>query len=326
MEVRIATFNIFWFPSSSFIGNRRSEEDREKIREVIKRLDADILVFQEILDLEALEGLLSGLIPGRSYCLRDQAGHWAASTIGQKQGMKVPLAFDSNKLELLEVGSALTAAQPPAPKGRRDPVAARLRPLGGGPPLTVIGVHLKSGVLTASSTPSTPDDVIRVEEMARLTEWIKTSAPITPGGQARPIDEPTVLIGDFNAVRGNAALNPLSPAGALASYSWPEPRFASTMLPSPVEVNLPLLERWTTHLDRKVIDHVILSPEVKLIETPWVYAFDRDDSWLQAAGVSQDWLEEMDYTLKPKHGSPGDVENLHRVSDHRPVRVSVELT
>jgi len=97
-------------------------------------------------------------------------------------------------------------------------------------------------------------------------------------------------------------------------------------LPSPVEVNLPLLERWTTHLDRKVIDHVILSPGVKLIETPWVYAFDRDDSWLQAAGVSQDWLEEMDYTLKPKHGSPGDVENLHRVSDHRPVRVSVELT
>jgi hypothetical protein len=103
MEVRIATFNIFWFASSTFIGNRRSGEDLEKLQEVIKRLDADILVFQEIVELEKLEDLLSDLIPGRSYSLRDQAGHWATSGTGD--GLKVVLAFDSTKLELLEVGS-----------------------------------------------------------------------------------------------------------------------------------------------------------------------------------------------------------------------------
>ena len=325
MEVRIATFNIFWFPSSPFIGNSRSVEDLEKLREVIKRLDADILVFQEILDIVSLENLLSGLIPARSYRLRDQAGQWAASGLEQTQGMKVPLAFDSNKLELLEVGSARLAGQPPAPMGRRDPVAARLRPLGGGPPLTVIGVHLKSGWLT-EGPPSTPDDQIRVEEMAQLTEWITTSAPITAGGPARPAGEPTVLIGDFNAVRGNAALTPLSPGGDLSSWSWPKPRFAAPMLPSPVEVNLPPDERWTTHLDKKTIDHVIASPEVELIGKPWVYAFDRDNTWLQAAGVPQDWLEEMNYTFTPGHGPSKEVENLHRISDHRPVRVSVKLT
>jgi endonuclease/exonuclease/phosphatase family metal-dependent hydrolase len=325
MEVRIATFNIFWFPSSSFIGNSRSVQDREKLREVIKRLDADILVFQEILELADLEALLSNLIPARSYSLRDQAGHWAASGLGQAHGMKVPLAFDSNKLELLEVGSALLAGQAPAPMGRRDPVAARLRPLGGGPPLTVIGVHLKSGILTVGA-PSTLDDEIRVEEMAKLTEWITTSAPITAGGPARPEGEPTVLIGDFNAVRRNAALRPFAQGGDLSSWSWPTPRFASAMSPAPVEVDLPQDERWTTHLDLKIIDHVIASPEVELIGEPWVYAFDKDDSWLQAAGVSQDWLEEMGCTFTPANAPSKQVENLHRISDHRPVRVSVELT
>ncbi|HEY0380277.1 MAG TPA: hypothetical protein VGC87_25410 [Pyrinomonadaceae bacterium] len=325
MEVRIATFNIFWFPSSSFIGNSRSAEDLEMLREVIKRLDADVLVFEEILDLEKLEGLLSDLIPGRSYSLRDKDEQWSASTLEQQHGMKVPLAFDSNKLELLEVGSARLAGQAPTPTGRRDPVAARLRPLGGGPPLTVIGVHLKSGMLTQGA-PSTHDDEVRVEEMANLTKWITTSAPIKPGGPARPGGEPTVLIGDFNAVDGNAALTALLPGGKLSSWSRPKPRFTSAMSPSPVEVHLPPEERWTTHLDREIIDHVILSPEVQLFDGPWVYAFDRDDSWLQAAGVTRDWLEEKGFTFTPKNEEPKPMENLHHISDHRPVRVSVNLT
>nr|AIB07915.1 EXOMEG1 [uncultured organism] len=324
MEVRIATFNIFWFPSSTFIGNSRSVEDLDKLREVIKRLDADILVFQEILDLQALENLLS-LIPDRSYSLRDQDGNWAASGAEKPNDLKVPIAFDSNKLELLEAGRALLAGQSPASWGRRDPVAARFRPIGGGTPLTVIGVHLKSGILTEGAEAETPDDEIRIEEMENLTNWIKTLAPITPSGQPRPANESTVLIGDFNAIRGNVALKPLLSDAELSKWSWPQPRFASAMSPSTVEVNLPLKERWTTHLDREVIDHVIVSPEVKLVEGPWVYAFDYDDSWLQAANVTKDWLEQSGYTFK-KGNNLKAVENLHRISDHRPVRVIVELT
>ena len=323
MEVRIATFNIYWFPSSTFIGNQRSAQDREKIREVIRRLDADIIVFQEILDLEVLEEMLSNVMPGRSYSLRDQDGQWTSSSIGN--GLKVPLAFDSLKLELLEVGSARNPGEPPANMGRRDAVAARLRLRGGEQTFTVIGVHLKSGILTVGPEPITADDFIRQDEMAKLTHWITTSAPIVPGGQERPAGEPTVLIGDFNAVRGNASLQPLTQDGDLSNWNWPNPRFASTMLPAPEEVPLPPSEQWTTHLDKKIIDHIILSPDVRLIDGPWAYAFDLDQSWLQAAGVSQAWLEQRDYTLTPGHGTPSRVENLHRITDHRPVRVSVEI-
>lgn len=325
MEVRIATFNIFWFPSSLFIGNRRSSDDREKIREVIRRLDADVLIFQEILALEALEELLSDVVPSRSYRMRDDAGKWAASGI-EKDDMKVPLAFDSSKLELLEAGSVRRPGDPAAAWGRREPVAARLQPVGGGPIFTVIGVHLKSGYLTEGPDPVTQDDHIRVEEMTELSEWIATLAPIAPGAAARPAGEPTVLVGDFNAVRRNAAMKPFLPGGALSSWSWPEPRFASAMSPSPVEMNFQDHERWTTHLDKKVIDHVMVSPELTLAEAPWVYAFDQDESWLQTVGVSRDWLEQGNYMLTPSQEPPREVENLHRISDHRPVRATLVLT
>ena len=324
MEVRIATFNIYWFPSSTYIGNRRSGEDLKKIREVIRRLDSDVLVFEEILDLEALDQLLDGVIQGRSYSLKNQAGQWAASAV-TGDDLKVALAFDSNKLELLDVGNARLAGEPPATQGRRDPVAARLKPRDDGPSFMVIGVHFKSGALTVGPDPVTQDDFKRVKEVTKLSEWINTSAAIMPDGHARPMGEPTVLIGDFNAVRGNAALKPFTPGGDLSTWSWPQPRFAAAMLPEIVEFNPPLWDRWTTHLDRKIIDHVIVSPEVTLIDGPWAYAFDRDDDWLQAAGVTQEWLEERDYIFTPAHGDPSAMENLHHITDHRPVRVTLKL-
>lgn len=321
MEVRIATLNIYFFPEG-FVGNKRSSADMEMIRGVIRRLDSDIIVFQEINDLESLEQLMVNVIPGRTYSMRDQAGHWAASNIGPD--MKVPLAFDTNKLELLDVGSARNADDPPANRARRDAVAGRFRPREGGPSFTVVGVHLKSGILTVGPT-TDPDDEMRTEQMANLTRWITTLAPMLPGGQQRPAGEPTVLIGDFNAVRGNMALTPLSQGGNLSAWHWPEPRFASAMAPAPVEINLPQGERWTTHLDKEIIDHVIVSPEVKMIGDPWAYAFDYDGSWLQAAGVTKQWLENFGYTLHPVN-KPSEVkENLHHITDHRPVRVSIEL-
>ena len=322
MEVRLATFNIYWFPSSTFAGNQRSAQDFEKIREVIKRLDSDILVFEEILDLETLEGLMANVIPSRTYSLRNQAGQWAASGTGP--GMKVPLAFDSEKLELIEVGSARNPGDPHPTQSKRDPVAARFRPRGGGPTFTVIGVHLKSGYLTVGPSED-PDDATRVKQMARLTQWINSLAPITPGGPARPAHEPTVLLGDFNAVRGNIALTPLSPGGGLSTWSWPAPRFASALLPAPVVINLPPHEQWTTHLDGEIIDHVIVSPEVNVIDGPWAYAFDYDNSWLQATGVSKAWLEKRDYLFTPQNEDPKMTENLHHITDHRPVRVSIRL-
>ena len=325
MKVRIASFNIYWFPSSPFIGNRRSKADLAKLREVIRRLDADVLVFQEILDLAALEKLLSGLTPNRAYQLRDAAGSWIASGAAKKADMKVPLAFDSRTLEVLESGTARRAGDPPAAKGRRDPVAARLQPRGGGPAFTVIGVHLKSGILTEGPTPSTPDDEIRLEETARLAAWITQLSPLTPGGPQRPAGEPTVVIGDFNAVHGNVALKPFSAAGPLASWSWLAPRFTTKMIPSPAEAKLGPNDRWTTHLDRKVIDHIIVAPGTKVVDGPWVYAFDRDASWLKAVSVAGEWLEAQGCLLSPNNGAATKVENLHRISDHRPVWANVAL-
>lgn len=322
MEVRIATFNIFWFASSTFIGNQRSPADLSKLQEVIKRLDADIIVFEEILDLPILEDLVTG-VPDRSYSLRDQGDRWISSSTGS--GLKVALAFDSDKLQLIEAGTARNPGEAPASHGKRDAIAVRVRPRDGGSPLTVIGVHLKSGTLTVGE-PVTADDFTRVAEMEKLTRWILNLAPIAPNGQARQAGEPTVLIGDFNAVRGNAALTSLSPGGALAQWSWPDPGFATAVSPDVVPVNLPPAERWTTHVDMKIIDHIIMSPQVRVIDGPWAYAFDRDNSWLQAAGVTQAWFEQLGCTFNPAVGHPSQVANLHRVSDHRPVLVSVDLT
>ena len=321
MEVRIATLNIFFFPEG-FVGNKRSNADMEMIRDVIRRLDSDIIVFQEIYDLGKLEQLMANVIPGRTYSMRDQAGHWAASNIGPD--MKVPLAFDTNKLELLEVGSARNADDPPADMSRRDAVAGRFKRRDGQSSFTVVGVHLKSGYLNVGPT-NDPDDIMRTGQMANLTRWITTLAPILPGGNQRPASEPTVLIGDFNAVRGNMALTPLSQGGNLSTWHWPEPRFASALSPAPVEVNLSQDERWTTHLDKKIIDHVIVSPETKMIGDPWAYAFDYDGAWLHAAGVTKQWLEHFGYTFHPVNKPPRVKENLHHITDHRPVRVSIDL-
>ena len=134
-----------------------------------------------------------------------------------------------------------------------------------------------------------------------------------------------MLIGDFNAIRGNVALTPLAEGGDLSTWSWSAPRFASTMSPAPVEVNLPEWERWTTHLDREIIDHVIVSPEVKVIDGPWVYAFDHDASWLQATEVTKEWLETRNFIFHPDNDPPKAMENLHHITDHRPVRVTIEI-
>jgi hypothetical protein len=315
MDVRIATLNIFGYPAS-FLGNTRDAGDRAKVGELIKRLDSDIIVFQEIVDLDDLERLLSGLVHAREYRLKDAAGRWIASG-GGGTGMKVVLAFDRKRLELLEAGKAMKAGQPTATGGMRDPVAARLRPVGGVESLTVVGVHLKSGYLNVGPAQD-PDDDVRVQEVNNLIDWIESLWPILPDGQPRP---------DFNAVRGNISVAPILSGAKLVSWSWPEPHFASTMSPSPVPLNLPESERWTTHLDKKIIDHVLLSPEVKLVEGPWVYVFDGDASWLAAAGVSEAWLEKKDYIMTPGNPpTPVKKENLHRITDHRPVRLTVALT
>ena len=81
---------------------------------------------------------------------------------------------------------------------------------------------------------------------------------------------------------------------------------------------------WTTHLDRAIIDHVMLSAEAHVVNGPWVYAFDRDAECRQAEALSADWMEQKTYKLTPP-GSTNKplIENLHRISDHRPVRVTV---
>jgi len=174
---------------------------------------------------------------------------------------------------------------------------------------------------------------VRVVEVNNLIDWIESRSPVLgfegePGEELRPDKEPTVLIGDFNAVRRHISLAPILSGERLKSWSWPEPFFTSTLSPTPV-ANVPPEEHWTTFLDKAVIDHVLLSPQVELVEGPWVYVFDLDAAWLAATGVTKEWLEEPEYLLTHKdengHVSLEHKENLHRITDHRPVRLVVEL-
>ena len=73
-EIKVTTWNLEWFPSGSSRGIASQEFEAERVRsvaEVLKSLNADILVLQEMRDAKACEALVLSLIhisePTRPY-------------------------------------------------------------------------------------------------------------------------------------------------------------------------------------------------------------------------------------------------------------------
>ena len=141
--VHIATFNLFWFPSSVTAMNSRSSLDESLIEMVLTALSADILLFQEILDVPRLGDLL-GRIPGRQYHIC-QASPQTTPSSGTNR-LRIVLAFDAGKISVCRRAVLADPAANRFKKGRGLPVVGHFQHLTSGWEFTVVGVHLKSGL------------------------------------------------------------------------------------------------------------------------------------------------------------------------------------
>lgn len=326
MSINLTTFNIFWFPQSAVAKNRRDDADLGRIARVLARLDTHAFVFQEILDQDRLESALSG-VAGHEYRLRQKpGGTWLTSGKPQaKASMKIVCAYDAGVLELLAAAPLRNPASDLEYKGRRDPYAMHLRVRATGAEFTLVGVHLKSGLPDAGQGDESAE--IRSRETTFLASWLAGNADLEPGHFRRPPTEDVIVMGDCNATGDNFSLSPLHEP-PLAGWHWVQSRVVTSPdLAAPTGLDDPA-ERWTTYLDRAVIDHAIAAPGLAArIRAASIYAFDLDPALDDDPGGGSHWLRRTtDYSAKAYSGAEYEpVENLYRISDHRPVRIALDF-
>jgi endonuclease/exonuclease/phosphatase family metal-dependent hydrolase len=299
--MKLATFNVCWLGNERFAKmtglKDRDEDDWLSIARVIAKLDADIIVFQEIVNLAELQNILT-LVQGfnsRQYQMFDHDKRMLGT--GSSKDQKVLIAYDQQKYKLV-------AASPIFGCKGRVPFAVRLRSVFDGKEILIVGVHFKSGQPYFDDQSSA---VKRTHQCQHLADWIAgkqtESNPVFP--QPAP-DERVAILGDFNAI---SELEPDQPPGwqlvvdsldplreeHLQEWSWEKPAA------DPIFGG----ERATAYLDRLLIDHVMLSPSLKtrMTQRPTIYAYDRDPS------ITSQSVNGVEF----------------RVSDHRPVHLELDV-
>ncbi|MDP2313760.1 MAG: endonuclease/exonuclease/phosphatase family protein [Pseudomonadota bacterium] len=299
--MRIATFNVYWFGTTRPGIVDRTPDDDDLVARVLAGLDADVLALQEICDLPRLERVLrrAATFSGRDRHLRVGDSFVTSarpSELADTANQKVVCAWDPATVEPLAWG-ALGGG--PA---LRPPLLATFRDRRDGAALTLAALHLKSGFMGAPLTDESA--ALRLREAAYLARWL-SGENVGPTALAQAPLGPLVALGDMNARRDDPTLEPLR---RLPGWSWPVP-------------TLPAEDPWTTFLDREVIDHIGASPAARFVGTPYAYAFDRDPALGGRA-----WFHAVeDFSAQRARGFPrAPVENLYRVSDHRPVVAEIE--
>lgn len=245
----VASFNIFWYPASQVAQNKRDKEDEGRIAHVLKNLAADVVVFQEILDIAHLENLVKGVRD--SYSLRKSPeGDWLASgSVSSTKSMKIACAYDTSTLELVRGAGLEDPVSQRRFKGRRYPYALHLRHRDTGWEFTVVGVHFKSGLPVGDPPPNADDDK-RMDEVEYLAGWLAGDAETGTGNFERPPTTDVIVIGDFNAVENHHSLSELR-KGVLEPWYRPEAKVLASLGVNP-ETLEDTTERWTTYLDRMV--------------------------------------------------------------------------
>jgi endonuclease/exonuclease/phosphatase family metal-dependent hydrolase len=298
--MKIATFNVYWFGTTRSGIVDRTPDDDALVAGVLGALDADVIALEEICDLPRLEGVLraASAISGRD--LRARVGEAFVTSarpaeLADGAAQKVVYAWDAGAVELVAWGalSGGPALRPPLLATFRDRAGATL---------TLGAVHLKSGVMGAPL--SDPSVALRLREAEVLARWAQ-GAPLGPAGPLTAGAGAMALLGDFNARLHDDSMAPLV---SLPGWDWPRPA-------------LPDAAPWTTYLDREVIDHIGVSPGARLIGGSRGYAFDLDP----ALG-GEGFFHRVDgFEAQRARGFPrAPVENLYRVSDHRPVIAEIE--
>ena len=298
--LKLATFNIYWLGNDRFSQmsglETRDQADWLSIARVISRVNADVIVFEEIVSLDELQRVLdiTRELVGRQYGFHDQQGNVLGT--GKASDQKVVIAYDLEKFDLT-AASAINGGQ------GRLPYGVRLRRKNQAGEFLVIGVHFKSGQPQFDDESSA---VKRAHQCQHLADWVAgmkiddNQILPKPGPQ-----ENIAILGDFNAIShlepGQPqnwqiivdSLNALRNA-PMNDWSW----------------DIPLADpnggdRTSSYLEHLLIDFIMLSPSLKgkVITPPTIYAFDRDPA---ITGPATQSLE-------------------YRVSDHRPVYVELDL-
>lgn len=284
--MRLCTFNIYWFGTSRPLVSRAREDDALVAR-VIAGLDADVIGFQEICDLPRFEAAIAeaARLSGRD--LRVRVGDRFVTSARPDEltdGGAQKLVYAWDAARVsLEEWGPLPVA------ALRPPLRARFRSVDG-VEVTTVAVHLKSGRLGAPMT--------EPNARQRLAEATALAAALVGEGDR------TVLLGDLNARIDDPSIAPLT---TLPGWTWTRPA-------------VPADDPWTTFLDRDVIDLVGVGPGLLTVAPLVAWDWDRD-STIAPPG----WFRRVDdfYAQRARDFPKSPVENLYRVSDHRPVRVHV---
>ena len=295
--------------------------------------------FRKILDLGRLEKLVQR-VEGHDYRLRvaGPGSQWTAGGEVSKSGtlidgkgfMKVACAYDAHVLELLGSG----VLRDPVPernfKKRRYACVVHLRERATGWEFTVVGVHLKSNL------PQTIDDARR-DELALLADWNGGTANPGYGQFPQPPTADVVIAGDCNLL-GELAVKEWA-GGPLAKWGVPKHKVCTAIAAKSPKVLKTPAEQWSTLTDRGIIghgysnafiDHFFVSPSAKKKAkgAALVFAFDRDPDFDQIPPASEHWMWRItNFKAIPSgYVDVEPVENLYRISDHRPVRLTFKTT
>lgn len=292
--VALVSFNVYWLGARDGDIIVRTPADEALIAEVLAGIDADLWVFQEVQDLAALERILAdaGARAGRTWGCR-AGGAAVTSADEEDDAFQVVFAWDAARVTV-EAWTRLPGPAGLEPSARpRRPLAVTVRDAGQGR-WTVVGCHLKSGLLDAPLTDRSA--ARRRAEAAEIAQWVEDRAGC---------GEAVVVVGDLNERRGHPSLEPLE---ACAALRWLPHRWPEGVAP------------WTVWLGRATIDHALVSPGVTA-EAADVIAW---DTWPARGGAA--WWHAVDEVAPilatPHAGLPRQpCANVYRVSDHRALRV-----
>lgn len=198
--LRLATWNMEWLvdPETSRVariacrdGRRsplpcdvartqaRDSADLRAIASEVRRLDADVIAFQEVENASIARRVFRGY----DICIADGPGaQHAGFAYRPRQGIRC-----EPPLQSLTVGGRGRAGQP-----------LRLQ-LGDGPPLHLLAVHLKSGCSRDALDSTTSACVLLAAQTEALGEWIDSRV------QA---GEPFIVLGDLNRAGAPDASDP----------------------------------------------------------------------------------------------------------------------
>ncbi len=229
-------------------------DDRAKgLADAIKRLDADILVLEEIESKEAVEWFRDTYLKGMGY------DHVASLDAGYYRGVeqsvlsRFPLKdarvfldpkLDHKPTEKAE-GSQPTASAPHDPtKFQRSPLAVDVL-LPGGYSLTLYAIHHKAG--------GKAFDDYRAAEAKKIIE-LATKDMKTAGRNV-------VLLGDFNATPNSDVRKLYQSAKFVNGYDYRNAEdIARQKQKLSAEDRDALNEKYTTHESERPIDYILMSP------------------------------------------------------------------